>query len=57
MTFSRYPDNWSEIALRIKQKQDWNWIKCGRRCLRPGEDRSKTEQIGNDGENPTGTPC
>ena len=41
MTFSRYPDNWSEIALRIKQKQDWKWIKCGRRCLHPGEDRSK----------------
>ena len=32
-----YPENWKEIALRIKQEADWACEKCGMQCRRPGE--------------------
>jgi hypothetical protein len=34
---SRYPDNWKEIALAIKEREGWHCYRCGVRCLRPGE--------------------
>ena len=33
----RYPENWSEIALAIKQAAHWRCAKCGVQCIKPGE--------------------
>ena len=33
-----YPDNWDEIATRIKESADWKCEKCGMQCRRPGEE-------------------
>lgn len=33
----RYPANWEEIALRIKQRAGWRCAECGRHCYLPGE--------------------
>ena len=33
----RYPDNWSDIALAVKESSGWHCRHCGRQCLRPGE--------------------
>ena len=40
-TKNRYPDNWQEIATRVKERADWKCQCCGLQCLRPGEDASK----------------
>ena len=37
MPKSRYPDNWEEIALKIKEKSGWRCAKCGMLCLKPNE--------------------
>jgi 5-methylcytosine-specific restriction endonuclease McrA len=36
----RYPENWSDIALNVKQSVNWRCSKCGLQCIRPGEDTS-----------------
>ncbi|MBD2771309.1 HNH endonuclease [Iningainema tapete] len=33
----RYPDNWNEIALSVKDAAGWRCQHCGRLCLRSGE--------------------
>lgn len=33
----RYPPNWEEIALAVKEEADWTCEECGKRCRRPGE--------------------
>jgi hypothetical protein len=33
----RYPSNWSDIALSVKEKAAWRCRHCHRQCLRPGE--------------------
>jgi hypothetical protein len=33
----RYPNNWSDIALAIKEAALWRCLHCGKQCLRPGE--------------------
>jgi hypothetical protein len=33
----RYPDNWSDIALAVKEAVGWRCRHCGKQCLRPGE--------------------
>ncbi|NEP00856.1 MAG: HNH endonuclease [Symploca sp. SIO2E9] len=33
----RYPDNWSDIALAVKEAAGWRCAKCGWQCLKPGE--------------------
>lgn len=38
---SRYPGNWSDIALDVKQSVDWRCSKCGLQCIRPGDDTSE----------------
>ena len=38
---SRYPKNWPEIALKIKNKCGWKCSKCGLQCLKPSDDVSK----------------
>jgi 5-methylcytosine-specific restriction endonuclease McrA len=38
---SRYPENWSDIALLVKQSVGWRCSKCGLQCIRPGDDTSE----------------
>ena len=33
----RYPNNWSDIALSVKEAAGWRCARCRRQCLRPGE--------------------
>ena len=33
----RYPSNWSDIALSVKEAAGWRCRHCQLRCLRPGE--------------------
>jgi len=35
--WSRYPENWTEIALAVKEAADWRCQRCGLQCRRPGE--------------------
>lgn len=37
MDKKRYPKNWKDISLRIKQDADWICQECGRQCRKPGE--------------------
>jgi len=37
MDRSKYPDNWEEIALAVKEAADWKCQTCGKQCRRPGE--------------------
>ena len=41
MDRSRYPDNWEQIAYKIKSKSGWKCQECKFQCLKPNEDRSK----------------
>jgi hypothetical protein len=41
MDSKRYPDNWSEIALSVKEAAGWRCSRCGSKCFRPGERPSK----------------
>ncbi len=34
---SRYPTDWKEIALSIKEREGWHCCRCGVLGLRPGE--------------------
>ncbi|MCT7963904.1 HNH endonuclease [Laspinema sp. D1] len=34
---SRYPKDWQQIALTIKDQAGWRCSKCNRQCLRPGD--------------------
>lgn len=38
MDRSRYPANWDEIALSIKDAANWHCEECKRPCKKPGED-------------------
>ncbi|NEP02465.1 MAG: HNH endonuclease [Symploca sp. SIO2E9] len=33
----RYPDNWSDIAIAVKEAAGWRCAKCGWQCQLPGE--------------------
>ena len=35
----RYPVNWTEIAVAIKELAGWKCSKCGQQCYKPGEKR------------------
>lgn len=37
MDWSKYPEDWPEIALQVKEEADWQCEKCGKQCRRPGE--------------------
>ncbi|MCA9137262.1 MAG: HNH endonuclease [Planctomycetales bacterium] len=37
MDRSKYPDDWDEIALRIKTDAGWKCEQCGRQCRFPDE--------------------
>ncbi len=34
---SLYPDNWKELALAVKNSQNWRCQCCGKKCYKPGE--------------------
>ena len=36
----RYPDNWSDIALSIKEAASWRCRHCGKQCLLPGDNKN-----------------
>jgi len=35
--WSKYPDDWKEIALAVKDEAGWQCEMCGKQCRRPGE--------------------
>lgn len=35
MDKSRYPKNWDEIAMRVKEKAGWTCKQCKLKCLQP----------------------
>jgi hypothetical protein len=37
MNYSRYPDDWDDIALRTKEAARWICQDCGMQCRTPGE--------------------
>ena len=37
MDKARYPANWKEIALEVKEKAGWKCENCGAQCRKPGE--------------------
>jgi hypothetical protein len=39
MSNSRYPDNWSEIAFKVKSEAQWQCAKCGMQCLKSGDEK------------------
>jgi hypothetical protein len=39
----RYPDNWQEIALSMKENAGWRCTKCHQQCLRPGKQSGLTK--------------
>ena len=38
----RYPDDWEEIALTVKQSANWTCSKCGLQCLSTDEKLQST---------------
>jgi hypothetical protein len=32
-----YPDNWTSLALKVKEAPDWCCQCCGKKCYEPGE--------------------
>ncbi|SRR5579883_888813 len=51
MDKTRYPANWTEIALEIKQAAQWRCKSCGKDCLRPDDnlgtfiERIRTQRV------------
>lgn len=37
MDRTKYPDNWDEIAVAVKEAAGWRCEKCGKQCRWPGE--------------------
>lgn len=37
MDRTKYPDDWDEIAVAIKEAAGWRCEKCGKQCRWPGE--------------------
>lgn len=37
MDRSRYPANWKQIALAVKEAAGWKCQACGKPCRKPGE--------------------
>ena len=37
MDKKRYPTNWKEIALSVKERAGWKCQGCGKQCRKPGE--------------------
>jgi hypothetical protein len=41
MQRSLYPENWEEIALKVKEEAQWKCEECNRECRRPSESWSE----------------
>ena len=39
-----YSQDWSAIALSIKEQNNWRCSCCGKQCYRPGESRENLER-------------
>jgi len=39
----RYPKNWREIALSVKESALWRCTKCNQQCIRPGKKSGLTK--------------
>ena len=37
MQRDKYPDDWDDIAMRVKHAADWICQRCGMQCRKPGE--------------------
>lgn len=37
LDLTRYPDNWTDLTLQVKETADWRCSCCGKKCYRPGE--------------------
>lgn len=37
MDKARYPANWKEIAMKVKEDAGWKCQNCGVQCRKPGE--------------------
>jgi hypothetical protein len=37
MDFSRYPENWLQFTLNIRDSKDWSCENCGKQCRKTGE--------------------
>lgn len=35
--WSKYPENWKQIAIEVKNRAGWKCSMCGKQCRRPGE--------------------
>jgi 5-methylcytosine-specific restriction endonuclease McrA len=44
MIRARYPSNWEEISLGVKEQADWRCQYCQRQCQRPGESLEQLRQ-------------
>jgi uncharacterized cysteine cluster protein YcgN (CxxCxxCC family) len=36
--WSKYPENWKDIAHQVKEDADWKCQRCGKPCRKPHED-------------------
>lgn len=45
MDWSKYPDDWPDIAAAIKEAVGWQCQVCGKQCYRPGEKVLKTQNV------------
>ena len=43
--WSKYPDDWKEIAFEIKEATGWKCQSCGKQCYRPGEPYKNTQHV------------
>ncbi|MCR4712763.1 MAG: hypothetical protein K5751_00110 [Treponemataceae bacterium] len=32
-----YPENWNDIAFKVKEESGWKCKNCGKQCRKPGE--------------------
>ncbi len=38
---SRYPSDWKELSLSLKNQANWTCQKCHRKCIEPGQEIPK----------------
>lgn len=37
LDYRKYPENWQELSLHIREKSNWSCSCCGKKCYKPGE--------------------
>jgi 5-methylcytosine-specific restriction endonuclease McrA len=37
LDLTRYPDNWTDLALKVKEAAGWKCQYCGKKCYEPGK--------------------